>query len=61
MGYSPRGRKESDTTERRHFHLFLFNVIWRSITEKAMTPLSRTLAWKIPWTEGLVDCSPWGR
>ena len=19
-----------------------------------------TLAWKIPWTEGLVGCSPWG-
>ena len=23
MGYSPRGRKESDTTERFHFHLLL--------------------------------------
>ena len=22
---------------------------------------SSTLAWKIPWTEGLVGCSPWGR
>ena len=22
MGYSPRGRKESDTTERLHFHFY---------------------------------------
>ena len=29
--------------------------------EKAMAPYSSTLAWKIPWTEGLVGCSPWGR
>ena len=29
--------------------------------EKAMAPHSSTLAWKIPWTEGLVGCSPWGR
>ena len=28
--------------------------------EKAMAPHSGTLAWKIPWTEGLVGCSPWG-
>ena len=33
-GYSPWGRKELDTTEK-----------------KAMAPHSRTLAWKIPWTE----------
>ena len=27
--------------------------IWRSLrAEKAMAPHSRTLAWKIPWTEG---------
>ena len=25
-----------------------------------MAPHSSTLAWKIPWTEGLVGCSPWG-
>ena len=25
-----------------------------------MAPYSSTLAWKIPWTEGLVGCSPWG-
>ena len=29
--------------------------------EKAMAPHSSTLAWKIPWTESLVGCSPWGR
>ena len=31
------------------------------ISEKAMTLHSSTLAWKIPWTESLVGCSPWGR
>ena len=25
-----------------------------------MAPHSSTLAWKIPWTEDLVSCSPWG-
>ena len=28
--------------------------------EKAMAPHSSTLAWKIPWMEELVGCSPWG-
>ena len=26
-----------------------------------MAPDSSTLPWKIPWTEGLVGSSPWGR
>ena len=26
-----------------------------------MAPHSSTLAWKIPWTEERVGCSPWGR
>ena len=29
--------------------------------EKAMAPHSSTLAWKIPWTEEPLGCSPWGR
>ena len=29
-------------------------------TVKVMAPHSSTLAWTIPWTEGLVGCSPWG-
>ena len=29
--------------------------------EKATAPHSSTLAWKIPWTEELIGCSPWGR
>ena len=28
--------------------------------EKVMAPHSSTLAWKIPWTEEPVGCSPWG-
>ena len=27
MGYSPRGRKESDTTERLHFHFFTLRIV----------------------------------
>ena len=38
---------------------FLFTS--QSHTEKAMATHSSTLAWKIPWTEELVGCSPWGR
>ena len=30
------------------------------IVEKAMATHSSTLAWKIPWTEEPVGCSPWG-
>ena len=40
VGYSPRGRKESDTTERLHLPL-----------EKEMATHSSTLAWRILWTE----------
>ena len=29
-------------------------------SEKAMALHSSTLAWKIPWAEDLVGCSPWG-
>ena len=28
VGYSPRGRKESDTTERLHFLFFSFTMVW---------------------------------
>ena len=28
MGYSPRGRKESDTTEQLHFHYVIFGLPW---------------------------------
>ena len=40
-GYSPRGHKGSDTTERLHFHAL----------EKEMATHSGVLAWRIPWTE----------
>ena len=30
----------------------IFNTRWQYSSEKAMTPHSSTLAWKIPWTEG---------
>ena len=43
VGCSPRGRKESDTTERLHFH---FDAL-----EKEMATHSSVLAWEMPWTE----------
>ena len=39
VSYSPRGREESDTTERLHFHFAL---------EKEMATHSSVLAWRIP-------------
>ena len=37
-------------------------MIWMiMLSEKAMAPHSSTLAWKSPWMESLVGCSPWGR
>ena len=40
MGCNPWGRKESDTTERLHFHAL----------EKEMATHSSVLAWRIPGT-----------
>ena len=34
---------------------------WEDPLEKAMTTHSSILARRIPWTEELVGCSPWGR
>ena len=41
MGYSPWGGKESDTTERLHFHAL----------EKEMAAHSSVLVWRIPEME----------
>ena len=30
------------------------------LLEKGMATLSSILAWRIPWTEKLMGCSPWG-
>ena len=49
VGYSPWGHKELDTTERLHFHFHTTIMFKEAISEKAMTPHSSTLAWKIPW------------
>ena len=40
MGCSPWDRKESDMTERLHFHAL----------EKEMATHSSVLVWRIPWT-----------
>ena len=52
VGCSPRGHKESDTTERPHFHPAL---------EKEMATHSSALAWRTPGTGNLVGCLLWGR
>ena len=36
-------------------------LVLGSLISPLMAPHSSTLAWKIPRTEGLVGCSPWGR
>ena len=46
MAYSPRGRKESDTTERLHIHIHSHVVV----LEKEMATHSSVLAWRIPGT-----------
>ena len=33
---------------------------WEDLLEKEMATHSTILAWRIPWTEGLVVYSPWG-
>ena len=35
--------------------------MYKHTTEKAMAPHSSTFAWKIPWMEEPVGCSPWAR
>ena len=51
--------KKDNVKECSNYHTIA--LISRASKEKAMAPHSSTLAWKIPWTEGLVGCSPWGR
>ena len=33
---------------------------WEDPLEKEMATHYSILAWRIPWMEGLVGCSPWG-
>ena len=33
---------------------------WEDPLEEGMATHSSVLAWRIPWTEGLVGCSSWG-
>ena len=40
--------------------ILLASVAWFRRRQWAMAH-SSTLTWKIPWTEGLVGCTPWGR
>ena len=58
VGYSPRGREESNTTERLHFHFslrtrlsnFTFTFHFHAL-EKEMATHSSVLAWRILRTE----------
>ena len=44
-------RKEKKKKKKTLFKLQPINTVCVSIPEKAMTPYSSTLAWKIPWME----------
>ena len=51
VGYSPWGRKESDTTERLHFHFIHF--VWITTKGKVklkVKSLSRVRLFTTPWT-----------
>ena len=56
VGYSPKGHKESDMTERLHFHFLHFQTWLSDFTftfhfhalEKEMATHSSVLAWRIP-------------
>ena len=54
-GLQSTGCKESDTTERLHFH-FHFPAL-----EKEMATHSSILAWRIPWMEELGGLQSMGR
>ena len=55
MGCSPRGRKESDMTERLHFHFLLF-MHWRRKWQATPVFLPRESQGR----GSLVDCCLWG-
>ena len=40
---------------------WIWSLAWEDPLEKEMAALSSTLAWKIPWTDCSLGCSPWGR
>ena len=53
---------DGDCSHETKRHLLLGRKVMtnlESILEKAMAPDSSTLAWKIPWMEEPVGCSPW--
>ena len=38
----------------------VWSLGWEDPLEEGMATHSSILAWRIPWTESLVDSSPWG-
>ena len=48
MGYL--NAKKSETIQVLEENIYTFLFIYDAGTEKAMSPHSSTLAWKIPWT-----------
>ena len=47
MGYSPRGRKESDTTEQLHFH-FTFIAVDGLVAKSCATLVTPSMAYNPP-------------
>ena len=60
-GYSPWGRKESDTTERLHFHFLFHSIIWASLMAQLVknlpAMLETCLGWEDPLEKGEVTHS----
>ena len=54
------GLQEIQLIESTNFSLIIINIILVAISEKAMTPHSSALAWKIPWTEEPSRLQPYG-
>ena len=52
--WNPKRNDTTDPTKQKETH----RLSKRNYGFKGQ--LCSTLAWKIPWTEGLVGCSPWG-
>ena len=51
----------SDVQQNDSITYIYIYIYAHTYVEKAMALHSTTLAWRIPWTEEPVGCSPWGR
>ena len=60
VGYSPWGRKKSDTTEWLHFHFIYWNDIWGLLSYRKYTAIFYSLAFWNRWESVLSAEFMWG-